>query len=211
MRNECGHAWIVVAGFGLLLAGCGETPRQPPAASDARTAPPAVQAAPVPPGALLDAAMAGEASAVRTALASGVPADAVDENGRTALMLAAFDGHVPVLELLLQAGARMDLQDAAGRTALMYASSGPNAEAVNLLLSRGASVDLRDREEHFTALMFAAAEGQVDNVRLLLRAHADPMLADVDGDNARKFALDRGFTAVASLLEEAERAGGAPK
>jgi ankyrin repeat protein len=38
-----------------------------------------------------------------------------------------------------------------------------------------------DSEEHFTPIMFAAAEGHIDVVRILLEYNADPSLEDTDG------------------------------
>lgn len=49
--------------------------------------------------------------------------------------------------------------------------------------------------------MHAAAEGQLEVVRVLLEYGADPSLKDVDGDNAYIFALRNGHTAVAELLK----------
>ena len=56
-----------------------------------------------------------------------------------------------------------------GRTALMYAASGPNPETVQLLLEKKADPNLVDQAEKFTALMFAAAEGQTRVVQILLK------------------------------------------
>ena len=186
----------------LGLVSCSDRPATPPAAPAAVPAAPRVAAAAAPsPAVLHEAALRGEVASVQAALDAGADVNGADEEGRTALMLAAFDGHTGAVDLLLRRGARVDSQDAAGRTALMYAVSGPNTPTVQRLLAAAPAVDLRDREEHFTALMFAAAEGQAENVRALLQAKADPTLTDVDGDTARKFALERGFTAVAALLE----------
>jgi ankyrin repeat protein len=85
----------------------------------------------------------------------------------------------------------------------MYASSGPNHETVALLLARGATVNLRDTEERFTALMFAASEGQDKVVRLLLEHGADPSLVDADGDTALTFAKQNGHRAVVAILTAA--------
>ena len=200
--NTCRR--LALSALLLGLMGCSDHAPAPPAASPVvPSAPrPAMAAAAAPsPTALHEAALRGDAAAVQSALAAGLDVNGADEEGRTALMLAAFDGHTGAVYLLLRRGARVDSQDAAGRTALMYAASGPNTPTVQRLLAAAPTVDLRDREEHFTALMFAAAEGQADNVRALLQARADPTLTDVDGDTAHKFALERGFPAVAALLE----------
>ena len=49
--------------------------------------------------------------------------------------------------------------------------------------------------------MFAAAEGHIENVKLLLAHGSDPTLVDVDGDTAASFARKNGHTTVAEMLE----------
>ena len=49
----------------------------------------------------------------------------------------------------------------------------------------------------------AAAEGQADVVKLLLKHKADITLKDVDGDTAESFAAKNGHTAVVKILQEA--------
>jgi ankyrin repeat protein len=58
-----------------------------------------------------------------------------------------------------------------------------------------------DSEEHFTPIMFAAAEGHIDVVRILLEYNADPSLEDIDGDTAETFARQNGHSEVADLLK----------
>jgi ankyrin repeat protein len=82
----------------------------------------------------------------------------------------------------------------------MYASTGPFNETVSLLLKAGAETNLFDNEEHFTALMFAAAEGQAEVVQSLLKYGADKSLLDIDGESAYDFAMANGHTEVALLL-----------
>ncbi len=84
----------------------------------------------------------------------------------------------------------------------MFASSGPYTEAVRLLIKNQADPNIADREEHFTALMYAAAEGQADVVRLLLSSGADPSLKDKDGDTALTFAEKNGHSGVAGILKQ---------
>jgi ankyrin repeat protein len=82
----------------------------------------------------------------------------------------------------------------------MYASSGPFSATVELLLNKGSMVNVQGKLEGFTALMTAAAEGQLEVVRLLLIHGADPALKDEDNDTAEIFAVQKGHSAVAELL-----------
>ena len=71
------------------------------------------------------------------------------------------------------------------------------------LLREHPDVNLIDRGEHWTALMFAAAEGQTEVVKLLLAAGADATLKDVDGDTARNFAAQNGHTETVAAFDAA--------
>ena len=161
-------------------------------------------AAPVTMEVFTTASLNGDITTVKMALATPAVANYADPEGRTALMLAAFNGHAETAALLLDAGAKIDTRDQTGRTALMYACSGDNDATVALLLKRGAGVNIADSEEHWTALMFAAAEGHGTEVRRLLDAGADPMAADIDGDDSVKFARDRGFNELADFIAHAK-------
>jgi ankyrin repeat protein len=151
--------------------------------------------------ALMEAAFTGKLDAVQSLVSEGVSPNTTDSEQHTPLMWAAFNGHTSVVRYLLEKGAKLDAKDESGRSALMYASSGPHAETVELFLKKGAEVDVQGTLEGFTALMTAAAEGQMEVVRLLLRHGADPALKDVDGDTAESFARQNGHTAVVDLLK----------
>ena len=151
--------------------------------------------------ALMEAAYNGELERARQLIEDGIDVDATTADKQTALMWAAFNGHTDVAAYLLDREAAVDAKDVNARTALMYASSGPFADTVGLLLDKGAEVDIQGSVEGFTALMMAAAEGQLDVVRLLLIHGADPSLKDEDGDTARSFAAQNGHNAVVDLLD----------
>ncbi|MEJ2085110.1 MAG: ankyrin repeat domain-containing protein [Acidobacteriota bacterium] len=157
-----------------------------------------------PPGpreqALMEAAFNGDLAAVRDLVSAGADFHAGDADRRTALMWAAFNGHTEVVAFLLDKDAALDAKDSNGRTALMYASSGPFTETVELQLKEGSEVNLQGTLEGFTALMTAAAEGQLEVVRVLLENGADPKLMDKDGDTAMTFARQNGHDAVVDLL-----------
>lgn len=138
---------------------------------------------------------------VRKMIDEGMDVNKSDADGRTALMVAAFDGYTGVVELLLDHGADVDHLDGAGRTALMYASSGPFTPTVELLLARRANVNQIDGDEGWSALMLAAAEGNLSVVEVLLRNGADQKAVDKDGDKAVDHARERGQSDVVALLE----------
>jgi ankyrin repeat protein len=86
----------------------------------------------------------------------------------------------------------------------MFAASAPGgAETVQLLLDSGAQINMVDNNEHYSALMWAATEGQTESVKLLLKHKADTTLQDIDGDTAESFAAKAGHTAVAKILQDA--------
>ncbi len=150
----------------------------------------------------LQSALNGETDTVSIALKNGMNANTMDDDGRTALMLAAFNGHKEIVSILIAAGAKVDTLDATGRNALMYASTGPNPDIAKTLIDCGVNVNVADSDEKWTALMFAAAEGCGDVVRVLLDNGADSSTKDVDGDNAATFARQRGHSDLADLLEK---------
>ncbi len=191
---------------GILFSACRE-PEQP-SQSDPGKKPPSRKAQParkIAPAQFLEAASGGDLKTVRRALDQGMRPDVSGPDRRTALMLAAYNGHTGVVETLIDAGARVDARDEVDRTALMYASTGDFPGTVELLIKAGSPVNVCDSHEHWTALMFAGAEGQGDVVTILLKNGADPTMRDADGDTAGNFAVNNGHAAVAKRLRAAEK------
>ncbi|XP_031474885.1 signal recognition particle 43 kDa protein, chloroplastic [Nymphaea colorata] len=71
--------------------------------------------------------------------------DAVDENGRTALMFVTGLGSEECIRLLVEAGAALDWQDEVGFTALHMAAGYVKPGAVRTLLKCGADPELEDQ------------------------------------------------------------------
>jgi ankyrin repeat protein len=176
-----------------------------PVTAETATAPESVEPAKktVTEDEFMQAAHDGDLDKVREALAGGAKAGQPGGDGRTALMLAAFNGHTAIVRLLVEAGADVNTRDQIDRTALMYAATGPYAETVRYLLDHGAKVNIVDNNEHWTPLMFAAAEGQTSVAQLLLDAGADPTVADIDGEDALLFARHKNHAETAALIETA--------
>jgi len=134
------------------------------------------------------------------AIERGIDVNAVDTEGRSALMLACFNGHTRVIRTLLDQSADPRLRDTEGRSALMYAATIDNLEVVQMLLTAGSEINATDKAEGWTALMFAAGEGHLAVVSELLSAGADRQIKDIDGDTAEAFAIQRGHTEVVKIL-----------
>lgn len=82
----------------------------------------------------------------------------------TALSLAVKHQHIGITQLLLKDGAPVDAQKG---LALKTAATYGHTEAAELLIQQGACIDMPDAED-YTALMIAAANGQLSMVELLL-------------------------------------------
>jgi len=151
--------------------------------------------------ALIESALTGKTALIEKALKDGFPVNHGDIQKRTLLMYAAFNGHTNVIQLLISKGADVNATDFSGSTALMFAASGKNLPAVKLLIKNKAKVNAVDSNEHWTPLMWAAAEGQIEVVHYLLEQSADPLLKDIDGDTATSFAKKKNHQAVANMIQ----------
>src|SRR5207247_6976077 len=70
-----------------------------------------------------------------------------------------------------------------------------------LLIARGANVSTASKNGYNT-LLFAAQQGDINSVKLLLAAKVDPRFKAPDGNTAFLIALGRGHEAVARLMLE---------
>ena len=140
------------------------------------------------------AAMAGDAGAVHRLLALGLPVDATDDKGCTALLRAAGGGHAEVLELLLERGADPQRAAHTGATPLSAAVSMRHGVIVERLLRAKVALEHRLPGE-VTVLMIAAALGMPDICARLLTAGANIQAADAQGLTPLHCAALYGFTA----------------
>ncbi len=140
------------------------------------------------------AAVAGDADAVRRLLDLGLPVDAVDAQGCTALLRACGGGHRAVVDLLLERGADPQHVAHTGATPLSAAVSMRHGEIVDRLLAAGAGLEQRLPND-VTVLMLAAALGLPDLCARLLTAGANVHASDAQGLTPLHCAALYGFTA----------------
>ena len=179
-----------------------ETPRTParepsgPTGARRQAPPRATSPAPAPSDgapssragrALVDAAEAGNLTAVAALLAAGAPPDARDGTEMTPLMVAVVHDHTAVVELLLARGANVNARDDGGVTALMLAANNGRGEILERLLRHGAAVNAQTRTG-WTPLIYAAWTGRTDVARRLLAAGANPAATDRIGWTALEYA-----------------------
>jgi ankyrin repeat protein len=146
------------------------------------------------------AAENGDAVLVKLLLRYGARVSVHDSKGGTPIHIATIKDDVAVVEALLTTEFpcvenspvdRANALDKAGRPTLWYASyHGYGCNVFNLLIALGKDVinfrcrnneESTSNEKYPTALWTAAAGGQVDIARALLRAGADPSISRSDG------------------------------
>ena len=71
------------------------------------------------------------------------------------------------------------------------------------MLERASDPNAIDEYENWTALMFAAGEGQLEVLRVLLDHGADPAAVDKDGDTAAYHAAQNRHPEAEALLRKA--------
>ncbi len=135
---------------------------------------PLLLAAAGPPEApVADAAMRGDADAVRQLVADGADVNTPQGDGTTALHWAAEKGDTEILEILLYGGANTEAVTRNGAyTPLHLASAVGMTGAIEILLDAGADVH-HGSATGVTALHFGASSGSAETVRALLRHGAD--------------------------------------
>jgi uncharacterized protein len=173
------------------------------------------------------AAMNGSAPMIDALLRAGVdPNAAVLSRGETALMMASRTGKLDAVRLLIERGASINArEELRGTNALMWAADQGHADIVRLLLDKGAdiraqSANLRpigrngltfarggadgqgtgDAMGGLTALLFAARQGSIETVRVLVTAGADVQKTAVDGSSPLIVAVQNGNYDIARFL-----------
>jgi ankyrin repeat protein len=128
---------------------------------------------------------------------------------RRASSTCCIHGHAEAVRRLLDAGANVD-GALHGLTPLMAAARGGHGDIVRILLAADAEVNLMSGPRRgctddaaSTALTFAAGQGDLETVRLLISAGADVSARNGDNETALMRATQRGHTEVVKALLQA--------
>jgi len=126
--------------------------------------------------AFANAVAAGDPEAIRALAARNMPLNEIDRtSGETPLLVAINAKGLATIELLLELGA--DPDHGGVQIPLSAAVVTGEVPIIEALLAAGAEIDQRD-EDGCTALMDAAAAGNLEMVKLLVEAGADPNAVD---------------------------------
>lgn len=160
------------------------------------------------------AAKEGDIGAVSRLLDLGLPIDALDAQGCSALLRASGGGHIALVEELLVRGADPALSARSGATCLSAALSMRQDAIVQTLLAHGVAPE-QALPGGITPLMVAAALGQTKGVQALLAHGANAQAADDEGGTALHAAAQFGFAArdkarVLALWDALLASGGNP-
>jgi len=167
------------------------------------------------------ACMNGNPAIIEKLLKAGADVNAVSNEGETALMTAARTGNVDAVKVLLARGADVNAKESwHGETALMWAVSEKHPAVTRELIAKGADVNARSTANQWerqntaeprekwlplgslTPLEFAARDGCIECIPVLLEAGAAINAADQDGITPLLSAIINGHYDSAVLLLE---------
>ncbi len=124
---------------------------------------------------LREAVRRGELEKVKALLDAGVPVDAKNRYGATALFFAADKGHLEIVELLVSRGAAIDAEDTFyGMTPVVRAFDRKHEDVALFLLERTLAAKKLDRKAYDQVLEEAKSAG-FTKVVALLESTAPPM------------------------------------
>ncbi|KNC53223.1 uncharacterized protein AMSG_09310 [Thecamonas trahens ATCC 50062] len=133
-------------------------------------------------------------------IAAGADVNERDSKNRTSLMIAAGSGKVRTMMRLLEADADPAMVDAEGHTALHWAVGNNHSALVEKLARKFPDIVNVANDQGNTPLHFAAYEGYLACVSVLVKAGANPAKANVEQCTPLHWAAATGRTRICEIL-----------
>lgn len=126
----------------------------------------------------------------------------VDDNpDHPALVLACEREQEDIVLALLEVGAKI-APDWQGLYPTHVAARVGNVKILGLLLEHGAAVNVTEKDLGWTPMFYAASEGNIECVRILVKAGCDLDVVDENGSTAMYFAASQGHLDCLEILLE---------
>ncbi|KAF9107115.1 phosphate system positive regulatory protein pho81 [Mortierella sp. GBA35] len=152
---------------------------------------------------LIYSVMNGHSKCVEIFLASNVEIEASREGDPIPLSLACHYGHEDIAMMLIGRGADVLASNADGLEPLHITCREGHTRLAKTLTTRGARLDQEDKYMCWTPLFYAASEGHVECVKILLEAGCKVNVVDEHGKNPIYYAASEGHSDCVELLVEA--------
>lgn len=141
-------------------------------------------------------------------LEAGADPDAKDDLQDSAFLYAGAEGYDEILRATLRHGANVKSTNRYGGTALIPASEHGYTTTVRILINAGVPLD-HVNKLGWTAMLEAivlndGSADQVDVVRQLIGAGADPSIRDKNGRTPRSLAAEQGFDEIVAVIDDAD-------
>ncbi|KAI8598822.1 hypothetical protein EDD21DRAFT_396134 [Dissophora ornata] len=152
---------------------------------------------------LIYSVMNGYAKCVEIFLAHGVDIEANKEGDPIPLSLACHYGHEDIAMMLINRGSNLAASNSDGLEPLHITCREGHTRLARTLTRRGARLDQEDKYMCWTPLFYAAGEGYVDCVKILLEAGCSVKVLDEHGKTPIYYAASEGYADCVNLLVEA--------
>lgn len=144
----------------------------------------------------------------RVLIDAGADVNAQDGMQDSAFLYAGAEGLDEILELTIAAGADPKSTNRYGGTALIPASEHGHVSTVKKLIAAGVPVDHVNKlgwtAMHEAIVLNDGGPDQVETVRLLLEAGADPDITENNGRTARELAVEKGYDEIVAVIDAAK-------
>lgn len=148
-----------------------------------------------------------DAEVARVLIDAGADVNAKDGIQDSAFLYAGAEGLDEILTMTIEAGADAASINRYGGTALIPASEHGHVSTIRILLAAGVPVDhvntLGWTAMHEAIVLGDGGPNQVEAVRLLLDAGADPSITENAGLTARQLAQQQGYDDIVAVIDAA--------